>query len=257
MSSGVAYGISRIIVDDLKLKKIQNKNVSCPNFKLVDSKTYDDKRSKQYKSDCNELSKLKSELSQIPLENEDERSKIMNKIRNTENKIDFIKTHKQLSCDEIDVTSFEFNSPEYIDPLVIGIKKCLEDIDKITVNIPTKKQNKQDKQDSQETQESQDKQEPSRRELNKKAKQQAFKKLVNSLGINPIENRFKLLYKTINELVNNKDLWLIKFFNRCFSHPEFENSKNQLKQYLTRIPYKFIEIIETYNGKNESTIYSK
>ena len=237
MSSGVAYGISRIIVDDLKLKKIQNSNVSCPNFKLVDSKSFDEKRSSQYKSDCVELKAMKEELNKLPIDSEEERNKLQNKIDNLESKINFIKNHKQLSVDEIDISTFEFNSPECLDPLVIGITKCLEDIDSIKVDVKSK-------------------QEESKRELNKKAKQQAFKRLVNSLGINPIENRFRILHKTIVDLAKNRDLWLIKFFNKSFTHPEFENSKNQLKQYLTRVPHMFEFMIEKYDGKNEEGIYN-
>ena len=246
MSSGVAYGINRIIVDNLEVQKCNSQNYRCPSFTIVSSDKYRKDVENAIEKEYASIEQLNSQMkSATP----DEKIAIEQKVKAKTAKVDYIKQSGVLNDDVIDVKSFDFVQARTIDPMLKGLIAYIKENN----DIKTEPSFKKDAPVEEIKKAKADAIAETKRE---KAKQ--FKQLVRSLGIDPIENRKDVFVRSVNKIVKDEEFWSIKLFNQIFDHPEFESaSDKKIKHYLTRAPINMNSIIFEFNGSNGDSFVEK
>ena len=246
MSSGVAYGINRIIVDNLEVQKCNSQNYRCPSFTIVSSDKY---RKDVENAIEREYAAIEQLNSQMKSASQDEKIILEQKVKAKSAKVDVIKQSGVLNDDVIDVKSFDFVQARTIDPMLKGLVAYVKENNDIKIEASYKKDTPADEIKKAKA----DAIAETKRE---KAKQ--FKQLVRSLGIDPIENRKDVFVRSVNKIVKDEEFWSIKLFNQIFDHPEFESvSDKKIKHYLTRAPINMNTIIFEYNGSNADSFVEK
>lgn len=255
----------KLISDYLKLKKLEDASVKCPEIKFRSNVDYN----KDVETTIQKEQKAIDELRDAFKAEKDltKKNKISAKIEAKESYVNDLKGGFSMSADEIDVSSFSFFKTNAIDPELRGIKAYLNDkqesyepLSKDEFQKMYKGEKAFDELKSDEIKELMKKENAARKakftEEQQTIKHQEFKDLINSLGIIPLENKSKFLAKLINETIERTSLWKIKVFNSVFTHPNYEKSTDK-KQYLLKYVPLMDQIIAGYNGKNRDVFLKK
>lgn len=248
MSSGIAYGISRLLVDDLQIQKQDNQRVILPSFDIVSSTRYNSMVESAITGGYKAIEDLNASIQTASGEEQD---KLKTKLANKKAKIESIKVSRQLSDDVIDIRNFSFVKARSVDPMLKGLIDYVDE----AINAKPEAVAKTPKANKAELKAA--KAEASNK--CKQAKSKLFKDIVNSVGIVPIENRKRVFINAINKVVSDSDFWYIKMFNRIFTHPVYSGSESgkEIQQYLTRPQIYMNDIIFNFNGKNKQTFIDK